>query len=164
MVYLPVFVCLLILAACGSDVEEPGNEPPSVPAASVGATNSSSVSTSSVWTSTPVPVTTSAEPSSGVVATAAPSLPSRAEMQEWERAIGEITFVRGVRAENIGELYTDDELIAGGNAACDALDGGKPLRGVLVQVAEALPRLESTDAVATLAGAATGAICPEHRR
>lgn len=89
-------------------------------------------------------------------------LPSRDEMEPWERTYAEAFYVNRIREQDIGQLHTDDELIAAGDAACDALDGGKPIRGVLVDVAEATPRLENVDATAVLAGAAAGILCPEH--
>lgn len=91
-----------------------------------------------------------------------PSIPSRAEMDDAERMLAAAFFVEGVRSEDVGQLYTDEELLEAGNAACDALDGGKPMRGVFVDVAETLPRLESTEAVAILAGYAQGTLCAEH--
>jgi Protein of unknown function (DUF732) len=94
--------------------------------------------------------------------TDSPPLDSRAEMDESTRMLMEVAFVQVIREEGIGQLYTDDELIAGGDVSCDAWDGGKPLRGVLVDVAEELPRLEDTEAVAILAGVATRSLCPEH--
>lgn len=89
-------------------------------------------------------------------------LPSRGGMDETARSLAESYFLNSVRSEGVGDRYTDEELIAGGDAFCDAIDGGKPLRGALIQVAEELPNLESTEAVAKLAGSASGTLCPEH--
>ena len=107
----------------------------------------------------PSPTPTTSKPVSAPTST---EIPSREQMDDYTRTFAEELFLERVRGENIGERYTNDELIAGGDSACDALDGGKPLRGVLIQVAEGLPNLESTDAVAALAGIATGTLCPEH--
>lgn len=91
-----------------------------------------------------------------------PTMPSRDEMDEHTLKLAESTVVAEVRKGDIAQLYTDDEIVAGAHVACDAWDGGKPLRGVLVDIAEELPSLESTDAVAELAGIATGILCPEY--
>lgn len=107
----------------------------------------------------------SAEPSMSEPA----KLPPRADMDEWQLMLAETGFIGGMRAEDIGEFLSDDELIAAGEAAGDAYDGGKPIRGVMLEIIEAAPRLvpvpddlEYFGSVAYLAGSAGTLLCPEH--
>lgn len=83
-------------------------------------------------------------------------------MDETILAVAEIFVVGQTRELGIGELYSDQELIDAAHLTCDSWESGKPIRGVLVDVAEALPRLESTEAVAQFAGVATGILCSDY--
>lgn len=83
-------------------------------------------------------------------------------MDETILAVAEMFVVGQTRDLGIGELYSDQELIDAAHLTCDSWESGKPIRGVLVDVAEALPRLESTEAVAQFAGVATGILCSDY--
>lgn len=150
---------LFSVTACGG-----GDEPQPAPTTASPASIEPTTAAPEATTPTPNSTAEDAAPTETTepAAEGSPSLPARTEMDGATRIFAEAFFVQRMREEGIGQLYTDDELVAGGDAACDALDGGKPIRGILVDVAEILPRLESTDAVAILAGDASGILCPEH--
>lgn len=92
----------------------------------------------------------------------ASGLTSRAEMEDWERAIAVGTFISSVRADGGLDAYDDDALTGAGDAACDTMDRGDSIQSVLVTVAGLLPNADSTDVIAGLAGVAAGTLCPEH--
>lgn len=116
---------------------------------------------------TAVPVETlspiqSASASVETTSSGAERSPDRSEMDEYTLQFAETIVVAEVRKLDIGQLYSDQELIDAAHVNCDSWESGKPIRGVLVEVAEALPRLESTEAVAQFAGLATGILCPRY--
>lgn len=89
-------------------------------------------------------------------------LPSRAEMDNGMRIRAELHFVKAVRDKDVGRRYRDYELVIAGDVACDAMDVGKPIPGILMDVTKTLPGLENPEATAILARVASGFLCPEH--
>lgn len=84
-------------------------------------------------------------------------------MEDWERILAEGVFIDLVRDFGGFDAYEDAALIQAGDAACDAMDRGDSFQSVLIVAAGLLPAADSTDAIAALAGSATGTLCPEHQ-
>lgn len=90
------------------------------------------------------------------------ALPDRADMDQATRIIAEAVF-KNLVSESLGaDTGASAVLVAAGDGACDAMDRGDSVRSVLIVVAGMMPTLKEIDDAATIAGAASGTLCPEH--
>lgn len=92
----------------------------------------------------------------------APAVPARADQDRGTRILAEAYYEQGVRDIAALPGTTGDELVAAGDAMCDAWDRGDSLQSVLIVGAALLPEVETTDDLALIAGTAAGILCPEH--
>lgn len=154
-----VFACL-VLVGCGSEAPEaqaPATvtvtaEPPSEPTeAEPAETSSGSFSEAEATETSDAPV----------------EIPDRADMDDGTRIIGEGLYLEDLRDGTYGDFedWSDDELIAAGGSACDALDELSDPNALSPRVSGAvmdtLPKMEILDATA-LSKIATFFICPEY--
>ena len=71
-------------------------------------------------------------------------------------------YVGSLRKEAALAGVSDENLLAAGNAACDAMDRGDSFRSVLIVAAALATGATTIESIATLAGVASGTLCPEH--
>lgn len=90
------------------------------------------------------------------------AVPARADQDKGTRILAEAYYEQGVREIAPLPGTTSDELVAAGDAMCDAWDRGDSLQSVLIVGASLLPEVETPDDMALIAGTAAGILCPEH--
>lgn len=93
---------------------------------------------------------------------AAATAPARDDQDESVRILAEAFYEQGVREVVDIPSTTREDLLAAGDAMCDAWDRGDSLQSVLALGASLLPEVSTTEDITLIAGTAAGTLCPEH--
>ena len=88
--------------------------------------------------------------------------PARAEMDAGTLILARAVYVRLLRKEAALTRVSGENLLAAGNAACDAMDRGDSFRSVLIVAGSLATGATTTESIAALVGTASGTLCPEH--
>ncbi|GAA2719259.1 DUF732 domain-containing protein [Cellulomonas aerilata] len=149
-------VLLALLTACG------GAEPTAAeePAAAAVAVEEKATEKEPEPTTEPTPEPAETEgPDAQAVAA---ELPTRATMTAEQGMVAAGVFLEGVAEIPVLASVDQDSRIAAGYAACDAMDTGKDIKGLMYDVILEAPTAGDLMDIASLVGIASGSLCPEH--